>query len=529
MPHRNRSTDPFSIRLPLLRGLGFLALLLLVACSDRGVPKSEAATAGNEPPLTLLLVLDGLRPDYVTPERMPRLARLRAEGVWGTAHHAVFPTLTRVNAPSISTGVRPGQHGLMENSIYVSALPEGNRVISTGDAESLLAAEAALGAPLREAPDLAEILAPYGRRLMVASSGSSGSAYLLNTRTPTGPIFNTDLVLPDSLEEVILGAFGPAPAPGRPNRERNRRAVDVLLDLGMERVRPHVVLMWLSDPDHTAHAEGMGTPVMLESLAAVDQEVGRLLDTLAERGWRNRVNLIITSDHGFSTHVGTVSLERFLVEQGLKRGPDSEDVVVAGGAIHVREGGQDRILAIADALHAEEWVGAVFSRGASPGDSDGWVPGTLSYASIRYDHPRAPDLYVSANWSDAANEFGWPGTSWQMGTAGHGTSSPWDIRATLLAHGPAFKSGVEIELPTGHHDLAPTVLHLQGVPVPPSMEGRVLDELLANTPIPVGSEVVRGANEVSASIPGGTVRTTLNHAQFRGSYYVSGTSTVRGP
>jgi hypothetical protein len=527
MPQSPRPRGPRRTSSPRILGFGLLALHLLAGCTEAGL--SASAAGDDQRSLTVLLVLDGLRPDYVTPERMPRLAQLRAEGVWGTAHHAVFPTLTRVNAPSISTGVRPGKHGLMENAIYVPELPEGSRIISTGDAESLMAAEAAIGAPLRESPDLAEILAPHGRRLMVASSGSSGSAYLLNSRTPTGPIFNTDLVLPDSLEDVVLSAFGPAPPAGRPNLERNRRAVDVLLDLGLERVQPHVILMWLSDPDHTAHAEGVGTPTMLESLTAVDQEVGRLLDTLAARGWGDRVNLILTSDHGFSTHVGTVSLERFLVDRGLKRAADSEEVVVAGGAIHVREGGQDRVLAIANALQAEDWVGAVFSRGASPEDAEGWVPGTLSYAAIRYDHRRAPDLYVSANWSDALNELGWPGTSWQMGTAGHGTSSPWDIRATLLAHGPAFKSGVEITLPTGHQDLAPTVLHLQGVPVPSTMEGRVLEELLRDGPTAADSEVVRGTNEVIAPIPGGTVRTTLNHARFRGSYYVTGTATERGP
>ena len=46
----------------------------------------------------LVIVVDGLRPDYVTPDVMPRLYRLGQRGIVFTAHHSVFPTVTRVNA-----------------------------------------------------------------------------------------------------------------------------------------------------------------------------------------------------------------------------------------------------------------------------------------------------------------------------------------------------------------------------------------------------------------------------------------------
>ncbi|MBC7818845.1 MAG: alkaline phosphatase family protein, partial [Planctomycetaceae bacterium] len=46
----------------------------------------------------LLLVLDGLRPDYVTKDVMPNLYALAQRGVTFTNHHSVYPTVTRVNA-----------------------------------------------------------------------------------------------------------------------------------------------------------------------------------------------------------------------------------------------------------------------------------------------------------------------------------------------------------------------------------------------------------------------------------------------
>ena len=49
-----------------------------------------------------------------------------------------------------------------------------------------------------------------------------------------------------------------------------------------------------------------------------------------------------------------------------------------------------------------------------------------------------------------------------------------------LARGPSFRNGTAITTPTGNGDIAPTALHLLGIPIPPgAMDGRVLAEALA--------------------------------------------------
>ena len=68
--------------------------------------------------------------------------------------------------------------------------------------------------------------------------------------------------------------------------------------------------------------------------------------------------------------------------------------------------------------------------------------------------------------------------------AGHGSSSPFDIHNTLVAAGPDLKAGVEIEVPSGNVDFAPTFLHLLGLDIPSSMQGRVLHEALREGPDP---------------------------------------------
>ena len=87
-------------------------------------------------PRTLIVFFDGLRPDYITPEAMPNLYAFKKKGVYGTQHHSVFPTVTRVNSASYSTGSYPATNGLMGNSVY---FPEVSKTtaINTGDAEEL--------------------------------------------------------------------------------------------------------------------------------------------------------------------------------------------------------------------------------------------------------------------------------------------------------------------------------------------------------------------------------------------------------
>jgi predicted AlkP superfamily phosphohydrolase/phosphomutase len=71
----------------------------------------------------------------------------------------------------------------------------------------------------------------------------------------------------------------------------------------------------------------------------------------------------------------------------------------------------------------------------------------------------------------------------------------------LLAWGPAIRSGPAPEAGLVH--LAPTVLHLLGEPVPPDMDGRVLETLLApewlaRHPVQIGGKPATVGLEVEA-------------------------------
>ena len=304
-----------------------LACLLAVGCSAPQ-PPSAPAPRDRAQHRHLLVVLDGLRPDYVKPALMPNLHALAGRGVVFTDHHAVYPTMTRVNAASISTGAYPERHGLLGNSVFFLRV-DATRFLSTADRANLLRIERVEAGRLLTAPTLGERLAGAGLRLLVASAGSSGSSYLLNHTVAGGGIIHYEYALPTILGQAVRQRLGPPPAADLPNRARNRYIVDALLEVGLDRVDPAVAIIWLSDPDATAHARGIGHPTSVAALRAVDAELGRLEAGLRAAGRLETFNIWVTSDHGFSTHTGGVDLDALLAPFAGEL-PEGTPRIVAG-------------------------------------------------------------------------------------------------------------------------------------------------------------------------------------------------------
>ena len=491
--------------------------LLLAAVAALALAARTAAPAHTQ----LVIVVDGLRPDYVTPEVMPRLYRLGQRGIVFNAHHSSFPTVTRVNASSFVTGSYPETHGLMGNTIYIPST-DATRGLDTGERENLLKVEA--HEKLLTAPTLGEILHQRGRTLMAVSSGSSGSAYLLNQEFADGPIVHNDFVKPASLAGDVAALLGPAPEQTAPDDGQNRRAVDAYVKVGLEHVRPDVTFMWLTDPDHTAHGAGIGAPLTRKSLELVDACIGRIQDDLAARGLLDRVNILVTSDHGFSTHTGEFRLEALLAPFAGKMADGSPDLVVAEGAIYLR-GNHDanRVKAIVARLQERPEVGAIFTRARVPGSTEGAAPGTLSFDVVRWNHVRSGDILVSANWSDQANAAGFKGMTTQRGVAGHGTSSPYDVHNTLIAAGPDFREHATSDVPTANVDIAPTLLRLLGLPAQSTMTGRVIEEGLRG-----GASAGEVAHTtVSASTPDAHYVVTAHLSTVNGYRYFDFTEVKR--
>lgn len=453
---------------------------------------------------TLIVFFDGLRPDYITPENMPNLYAFSKRGVYGKQHHSVFPTVTRVNSSSYSTGSYPATHGIMGNTVYFPQIDK-KKGLNTGDASELDKITAATNGHLLTTVSLGELLQKAGKEMMVFSSGSSGQALLQNHTVSGGAVINTSMILPKSLQPELEKEFGTIPKNSKPNTAQHKWITDALMKYGLTLDGPLVSAIWFSDPDGTAHSDGIGVPSSMASIKSVDEQFGRIIADLESKQLTSHFNILVSADHGFVTHIGKEGVADFLVKQGFKKDKESEDVVVAENAIYVKDHDPTIMQKIVSSLQAQEWVGGIFTKAVKAGDTKGIIPGTVSFDAIHWNHAdRSADILVDYNWNDDKNKMGYAGTGFSRGVAGHGGFSKYEVHIALLAAGPGFKKSFKSELPTSNVDIIPTVLHLHQLPVPASMDGRVMHELLMKKNNSPNLKATKETISTSAKYEGGT-------------------------
>jgi arylsulfatase A-like enzyme len=402
--------------------------------------------------------------------------------------------------------------GTFGNTLYVPQV-DPSRSFNNDNYKNLLRLDAATGERMVLAKTLGEILAERGKSLAVVSSGSTGSALLVNPRAPkgVGVLVNAfwepgvRVAFPDTVNDAILRRFSAAPKKGGardPYVEQVSWTERVLRDYVLPDLKPDVIVNWLTEPDHIQHAAGAGSAEARAAIRNNDREIGLVLDRLGELGLADKTNIIVVSDHGFGHGVFGVNVTNELIKAGLKLGPDSDDVVIASSgqtmSLHVRDRSPEQIGAIVGFLRRQKWVGVLFTAG-KPGSSgvpvEGRVPGTFALELVHLaNSERGPDIVFTFPWSSAKSPSGVSGSDYTeaattgplTGAAGnHGSMSPWTVRNTFIAWGVDFKHGVTVRTPASNVDLAPTLLALMNLDGEVDLgrfDGRPLREAFADGP-----------------------------------------------
>ena len=431
----------------------------------------------------VIVVFDGLQPAQVTPELMPNLSRLVAEGVTCSNHHAVFPTVTRANVASIVTGHQPGSHGLTGNMLVI---PEFDPHRAIGALEPVLT-EVAASHPVLLQPTLGDILHQRGLEYIAVGTGTSGNAYLQNPNAEKGggATIHPDFSLPRSLHCELTSQFGEWPDRRGPTPAKMERALDIFTEYVLQERQPAVSLLWLSEPDTSQHASGVGSPQAVEAIREADRQFGRLLDWLERSGGAADTNVLVASDHGYSTISGVIDVEAVLREAGFPPADEPGGVAVApnGGSVLFYATGNvaGTSARLAEFLMGQPWCGTLLAS-----DAAGSIPGTLPARLVGMEGPRAPSITVSFRWDSTVNSAGFAGhaysTNLSPGKGQHGSMSPHETRNVFFAKGPDFRQSASIDSPTGNVDIAPTILHLLGLSGSESMHGRVLSDALESGP-----------------------------------------------
>ncbi|MGH2354225.1 MAG: alkaline phosphatase family protein, partial [Chloroflexota bacterium] len=355
---------------------------------------------------------------------------------------------------------------------------------------------------------------------------------------------NYAVIRPQVLADLVQARFGAPPPDSRPATGRSDWVTRVLLEHLLPDVlapaaragRPALAYWWLTDPDHTAHHFGLGAPETVQSLRENDRRLGELLGAVDRLGLLDETDVLLTADHGFSTSGAPHEFEQFLAEARAARSLADGDLVSTG------EGGGAISFSVAGARHApdligwlqrQDWVSTIFVRDGGPADGlAGTLP--LSLAWNGRVGPRAPDVQFSPGWTDEPNAAGIPGRSLVGGGRGarHGSSSPYDVRNSLVAWGSGFKRGIRSSVPCGIVDVAPTVRHLLGLPaITPgeseASDGRVLAEALRDGLAPTNVPVALDTREASATWRGGAYRQRIDLARVGATTYFRGGQAER--
>lgn len=488
---------------------------MFVGCGERSSGPAELTQQSKN--RHLVIVVDGLRPDYVTPEHMPNVYEMGRNGVIGNNSYAVFPSFTRPNRSTVPTGVYPHKHGIINNNFLH---PEISDPIDSGNYGDMTHFSETTGLPIMTATNIGEILEKHGMSILTVGHGS----WLLNYQNlGKGWMMAGNFSQPEEEVQQILTTVGEAPSGGR-TPERTAWEADLYLYDSLGDDPADVVLMWFGETDAAGHANGVGAPGTLAAVANVDAQIGRILRAHEEQGLSDKVNIYITSDHGFTQNMGNFRMADFVEQAGL-----TGEVDFIRNMIYIRDNDQDKMKRMVESLHRSPEVGSVYTRPKFEGGDEGIVEGTLSTDLIMWTHERSSDIIVSPAWNNDENEFGWKGTTTRSGVASHGSDSPFDMNIAFVAAGPDIKNGVISEVPTGNVDFAPTILHLLGITPPSSMDGRILKELIIDGPDPESIVYERTSHPVSRIYNDGfEYQTELIRLKVDSTFYIRKALTDKG-
>ena len=358
----------------------FLLSILLLGCEKKSENKNE--TYDN---YVIIVSFDGFRWDYTDLYETPNFNQLAEDGVKADRLIPSFPTKTFPNHYSMATGLYPDHHGIINNSFQAPDLDLFYRIRSQEMVQN---------------PDFYD-----GEPIWVTAENQgvkSASFFWVGSEAPIKG------VLPSIWKEYNEAI------------SFDSRIDTVISWLKLPLVkRPRFIMLYFHEPDAVGHRFGPEHQSTGEVIQNLDRILGDLRDELSKLPYGDKINLIVTSDHG----MGAISPDRYVnmldhVDQAWMKD------FYGGNPVYL----------------IDTWEGYADTTAKVLDDVDGlsaWkkedLPKYLNYGT----NERIPEVVVVADssWSIGARE---DAAGYNGGAHGYDNTNS-DMHTIFFADGPAFK------------------------------------------------------------------------------------------
>ena len=467
-----------------------MSKILLIIIAALLIP-IKAALAAATPRHVVLVVWDGMRPDFITEKYAPTLDKLAHDGVLFRNHHSVYPTATDVNGAALATGCYPNRNGLAANLEFRPAI-NSRQPIDMGDPDSIKRGDEVSGGKYLAMPTFVELLRAAGKKVALVGTKSvailfdrhndwtyariKGKPLTIFAAAPLGPSARAEMT-------KLLGPISDDPA--ATSAQRSHFATRALTEFFWRDDVPDFSLLWLSEPDLAEHNFAPGSPEAIAAIKTVDDDLATVLDALEKRKVRDSTDVLVVSDHGFSTIRQSIDVVALLNKAGFRAAkefpgkPNPGDILVAGNGgtvlFYVRDHDRKVAQRLVDWLQHSDFAGMIFTREK--------FEGTFSLTDIHIDSQNNADVVLSFRGSEEKNRFGVAGlidADWnrKAGEGTHATMSRFDVRNVCIAEGPDFRHAFETAVASGNIDIAPSILGIVGLRLPTQIDGRLLEDAM---------------------------------------------------
>ncbi len=401
------------------QAMRFRGLLSLLLCLAVAACATQPATAPRH--RVLLVSIDGLRADAVTAETMPTLDALARHGVRARWMNPSYPSLTFPNHYTLVTGLRPDHHGIVHNTMR-------DPVLGRFSLHNRVAVEEPRwwgGEPI-----WVTLQKQGGRAATMFWPGSE--AAIAGQHPDDWRRFDATVTPAQRVDQVLAWLDRPLAT------------------------RPDLITLYFNRVDTAGHADGPRSSGYAKAQRLVDDALARLLAGLDTRGLRDRIDIIVVSDHGMAE---VAAGHRLLLSDVLDAAhlPMSAIEVVTQGEVVGFAPAAGQTAAVEDAFigrhpHYECW-------------RKGGMPARWDYGG----NPRIPAIVCQPDVGyvlQTGHDDKWPDKT--RGAHGYAPESV-AMHAVLIADGPDFVDGA-VMAPFDNVDVYPLLARLLGV-VPQNNDG----------------------------------------------------------